>query len=178
MSTRYATPVESTFAPPAAPAHSSGTPAAHDPFDAEWARSLEERLLAPMSEVWFRSTIIGAERIPADGPVILAANHSGNAFPYDGIVLDGLLWRRDGMRPEKKLRTVYEYQLSWRWWMRPYGVPDFWRRGGGVDMTFDNFERLVERGDRVLYFPEGVPGIGKKGTRKRRWNSQSSGRKT
>jgi hypothetical protein len=30
-----------------------------------------------------------------------------------------------------------------------------------VDMTFDNFERLLVRGDRVIYYPEGVPGIGK-----------------
>jgi 1-acyl-sn-glycerol-3-phosphate acyltransferase len=45
--------------------------------------------------------------------------------------------------------------------MRPFGIADFWRRGGGVDMTFDNFDRLLARGDRVLYFPEGVPGIGK-----------------
>ncbi len=45
--------------------------------------------------------------------------------------------------------------------MRPFGLDNFWRRGGGVDMTFDNFERLLERGERVLYFPEGVPGIGK-----------------
>jgi hypothetical protein len=28
-------------------------------------------------------------------------------------------------------------------------------------MTFDNFARLLERNERVLYFPEGVPGIGK-----------------
>ncbi len=28
-------------------------------------------------------------------------------------------------------------------------------------MTFDNFDRLLARGERVVYFPEGVPGIGK-----------------
>ena len=93
--------------------------------------------------------------------MILAANHSGNAFPHDGIVLDAALWCRDGMRPSLKFRTVYEPELTQVWWMRPFGIDDFWRRGGGVDMTFDNFERLIERGERVLYFPEGVPGIGK-----------------
>ena len=149
------------LATPAPATHSSGTAAPADPFDAGWAQSIEREVLAPMSDSWFRASITNAWRIPAEGPVILAANHSGNAFPYDGIMLDGLLWRRDGMRPDAKLRTVYEYQLSWKWWMRPFGIPDFWRRGGGVDMTFDNFDRLLSRGDRVLYFPEGVPGIGK-----------------
>ena len=134
---------------------------AADPFDVDWCRSLEREVLAPLTDTWFRATIVNEERIPAHGPCILAANHSGNAFPYDAIVLDGLLWRRDGMAEPAKLRTVYEHGLSRRWWMRPFGIADFWRRGGGVDMTFDNFDRLLARGDRVLYFPEGVPGIAK-----------------
>ncbi len=132
-----------------------------DPFDADWSRSIVRTALQPMVDTWFRARIVNAERIPAAGPVILAANHSGNAFPFDGIALDCLLWERDDMRTAAKFRTVYEHQLSLSWWMRPFGIDDFWRRGGGVDMTFDNFDRLLSRGDRVLYFPEGVPGIGK-----------------
>ena len=148
-------------APRAAPTPPPGPAPAVDPFDVEWARSLEREVLAPIAERWFRATIVGADRIPARGPCILAANHSGNAFPHDAIALDAMLWRLDGMRPEAKLRTVYEHELSLVWWMRPFGLADFWRRGGGVDATFDNFDRLLARGDRVLYFPEGVPGIGK-----------------
>jgi 1-acyl-sn-glycerol-3-phosphate acyltransferase len=132
-----------------------------DRFDPAWARSLVRTSLDPMLDVWFRPTIVGAERIPARGPALLAGNHSGNAFPYDAIMLDALLWRRDGMSDGAKFRTVYEHQLSLAWWMRPFGLDDFWRRGGGVDLTFENFDRLLRREDRVLYFPEGVPGIGK-----------------
>lgn len=134
---------------------------AADPLDVEWARSIESRVLAPMIDAWFRARLVGSERIPDRGPLILLANHSGNAFPYDAIVLDALLWRLDGLATDAKLRTVYEPELSYVWWMRPFGIRDFWRRGGGVDMTFDNFDRLLARGDRVLQFPEGVPGIGK-----------------
>ncbi|HKW47855.1 MAG TPA: 1-acyl-sn-glycerol-3-phosphate acyltransferase, partial [Gemmatimonadaceae bacterium] len=134
---------------------------ASDPFDADWARALERAVLRPINEVWFRVQVFGAEHIPKTGPLILASNHSGNAFPYDAIALDSVLWQRDDMREEAKLRTVFEPSLSSVWWMRPYGIDNFWRRGGGVDMTFDNFDRLLARGDRVLYFPEGVPGIGK-----------------
>ena len=134
---------------------------AHDPFDADWARSIMSTAIEPLLGLWFRAEIVGAERIPAHGPVILAANHSGNAFPYDAIALDALLWERDGMTDDSKFRTVYEHELSLVWWMRPFGIDDFWRRGGGVDMTFDNFDALLRRGDRTLYFPEGVPGIGK-----------------
>jgi 1-acyl-sn-glycerol-3-phosphate acyltransferase len=147
--------VQTVFAPPAA------AMPARDPIDFDWLRTLVTELLGPIADAWFRAELVGAERIPEHGPLILASNHSGNAFPYDGIVLDGMLWRRDGMREAAKVRTVYEHQLSLVWWMRPFGIANFWRRGGGVDMTFDNFERLLQRGDRVLYFPEGVPGIGK-----------------
>jgi 1-acyl-sn-glycerol-3-phosphate acyltransferase len=144
-----------------APPREIDAPAGVDPFDPEFCRALEREVLGPITKHYFRARIIGAERLPKHGPVILAANHSGNAFPHDGIVLDAALWCRDGMRPSLKYRTVYEPELTQVWWMRPFGIDDFWRRGGGVDMTFDNFERLIERGERVLYFPEGVPGIGK-----------------
>lgn len=141
--------------------HENAPPQPWEPFDPGWCRSTIERVLRPIVEHWFRPQIFGAQRIPKDGPVILASNHSGNALPYDAIVLDGFLWSRDGYDPAKKLRTVFEPALAQAWWLRPYGVANFWRRAGAVDMTFDNFDRLLSRGDRVLYYPEGVPGIGK-----------------
>ena len=60
-----------------------------------------------------------------------------------------------------KVISVGAPKLAAVWWMRPFGLDDWWRRGGGVDMKFDNFDRLLERGERVIYYPEGVPGIGK-----------------
>lgn len=146
-------------APPATSA--PAPPLAYEPFDADYCRTLEREVLEPVTERYFRATIIGADRIPSDGPVILAANHSGNAFPHDGIVLDALLWQLDRLDPGHKIRTLYEPELTQAWWMRPFGLDNWWRRCGGIDMTFDNFERLLLRRERILYFPEGVPGIGK-----------------
>jgi hypothetical protein len=77
------------------------------------------------------------------------------------MVLDLLLWRHLGKGRAAKCRSVYTPQLAAVWWMRLYGLDNFWRRGGGVDMTFGNYDRLLERGDKVIYYPEGVPGIGK-----------------
>lgn len=132
-----------------------------DPFEPEYLKSIVENVFAPLAEHYFRPRLLGAHRLPQDGPAILAGNHSGTAFPYDAMMLDCLLWQRCGLDPAKKCRSVYEKELSSTWWMRPFGIDNFWRRGGGVDMTFDNFDRLLERGDRILYYPEGVPGIGK-----------------
>jgi 1-acyl-sn-glycerol-3-phosphate acyltransferase len=133
----------------------------YEPFDPAYLREVVQDVLGPAIDHYFRPELHGGENIPDDGPLILAANHSGNSFPWDGMVLDAHLWARDGLAPEKKLRAVFEKELTTTWWMRPFGVDNFWRRGGGVDMTFDNFSRLLDRGERVLYFPEGVPGIGK-----------------
>lgn len=133
----------------------------YDPFDPDFCRRVIDEDFGPVVEHYFRPRIIGANRIPDHGPVIMAPNHSGNAFPYDGMVLDGELWRRGGMRAERKFRSVFEKELTVTWWMRPYGLDNFWRRCGGVDMTFDNFDRLLCRGETVIYYPEGVPGIGK-----------------
>jgi len=136
-------------------------PQGYEPLDLDYLRDFAARVYLPILDHYFRPRLVGAEKIPAEGPLILAANHSGNAFPHDAVVLDATLWRHDGLVAERKFRTAYEKELTLVWWMRPFGLDNFWRRGGGVDMCFDNFDRQLARGDRVLYFPEGVPGIGK-----------------
>lgn len=144
--------------------HSPGPqtePEYYEPFDPEYIRHMLEGPFQGALDNYFRPRLLGLEKMPVGGPAILASNHSGTAYPWDALALDGLLWRRYDFRAETLCRPVFERELSMAWWMRPFGIDNFWRRGGGVDMTFDNFHRLLERGDRVLYYPEGVAGIGK-----------------
>lgn len=138
---------------------SPGSP--YEPFDPVYTRGITDTVFGPAGRNWFRPTLIGAERIPTRGPLILAGNHSGTAFPYDAMVLDATLWKNDAYLPERKFRPLFEKELTLAWWMRPFGLDNFWRRCGGIDTTFDNFDRILARGERVLYYPEGVPGIGK-----------------
>lgn len=133
----------------------------YDPVDLDYFADLSREVLGPLLDAYFRPRLIGTDRLPETGPAILAANHSGTAFPWDAMVLDYLMMRLNGMRREDLVRPVFEKELALVWWMRPFGIDNFWRRGGGVDMTFFNFNRLLKAGARVLYFPEGVPGIGK-----------------
>ena len=142
---------------PAVPARED----AYEPMELDYLRDFAEKVYVPILDHWFRPKLIGAEKLPGRGPLILAANHSGNAFPHDAMVFDATLWRHDGLDPAKKVRTAFEKELTLVWWMRPFGLDNWWRRCGGVDMSFDNLSRQLARGDRVLYFPEGVPGIGK-----------------
>jgi len=135
--------------------------ASYEPFDPGYVRDVVDEVFGPNMHAWFRPRVLGAHRLPTHGPVLLAGNHSGNAFPYDAMIVDALLWERDGFRPGLKFRSVFEKELALAWWMRPFGLDNFWRRCGGVDATFDNIDRLLEAGRRVIYYPEGVPGIGK-----------------
>lgn len=138
----------------------------HDPIDYPYLHSLADEIFGPIIDHYFRAEIIGGDKIPQEGPLILASNHSGNAFPHDAIALDGLLWRQSGFRNDRKFRSVYSQSLTAKWWMRPFGIDDWWRRCGGVDMKFVNFEYLLKKGHRVVYYPEGIPGIGKGFTRR------------
>jgi 1-acyl-sn-glycerol-3-phosphate acyltransferase len=133
----------------------------YDPIDFPYLYSLARELMVPIIDHYYRARMIGAENLPESGPAIIACNHSGNAFPHDAMVLDGLIWRHFGFKPEHKMRSVYSPKLAKVWWMRPFGLDNWWRRCGGVDMTFDNYDRLLKNGERVVYYPEGVPGIGK-----------------
>ncbi len=139
-------------------------PASSEPFDPiDWAylSLLGKGYLRDLIHHYFRGELVGADKIPEQGPLIVAPNHSGNAFPHDAMVLDALLWQAQGFKRETKFRSVFSPKLAATWWMRPFGLDNWWRRAGGVDMTFDNYDALLKRGEKVIYYPEGVPGIGK-----------------
>ncbi len=132
-----------------------------DPLELDYIESLRVNVLDPIIDHWFRATLTGAETLPKTGPLILASNHSGNAFPHDALVLDALLWRQDGNAPDRKFRSVYSPKLARTWLMRLFGIDNFWRRCGAVDMTYYNFRELIKHDERIVYYPEGIPGIAK-----------------
>lgn len=132
-----------------------------DPLDLDYIESLRVNVLDPIIDHWFRASLHGADQLAKTGPIILASNHSGNAFPHDALVLDALLWRQDGNVPERKFRSVYSPKLARTWLMRLFGIDNFWRRCGAVDMTYYNFSELIKHDERIVYYPEGIAGIGK-----------------
>ena len=132
-----------------------------DPIDFKYLHSFYEEVSSGIIEHYYRAEFHGIENIPEEGPVILASNHSGNAFPHDSFVLDQLVWKAGGFNRKKKIRPLYSPKLAVNWWMRPFGLDNWWRKFGAVDQTYLNFDRLMAKGGRVIYYPEGIPGIGK-----------------
>jgi 1-acyl-sn-glycerol-3-phosphate acyltransferase len=101
---------------------------------------------------YFRVQTFGIENVP-DGPCLLVANHSGQ-LPWDGVtVACSLLFDRD---PPRVVRAMVERYIQ--------RLPFFsylFARCGQILGTPENCRRLLDSGEIILVFPEGVRGIAK-----------------
>lgn len=102
---------------------------------------------------WFRVRSQGAGNIPADGPVVLAANHGG-LLPFDGamLVLDVFL-HTDPPRLPRAVVDRWAGTLPW--------VNVYYARVGQIIGTRENCAGLLEDGHVLLVFPEGMNGVRK-----------------
>jgi 1-acyl-sn-glycerol-3-phosphate acyltransferase len=100
---------------------------------------------------YWRVKLTGARHLPKDGPAILIANHSG-AIPFDGAMICTAVDSAAGI----VVRYLYDRFVA--------SVPlvdAFYRKTGGAVATRENARALLEAGQHVLVFPEGVPGVAK-----------------
>jgi 1-acyl-sn-glycerol-3-phosphate acyltransferase len=113
--------------------------------------------------LYFRVRSQGHENIPSQGPAILAGNHGG-LLPFDGAmgVTDVLL----NSDPPRLPRAVVD-----RWAGSLPFVNVFFARVGQIIGTRENFGDLLEEGQLVLVFPEGMEGIRKRVTQRYRLQS-------
>ncbi|MCA9491169.1 MAG: acyltransferase family protein, partial [Myxococcales bacterium] len=108
---------------------------------------------APLYDRYFRVKSYGAENIPKSGAAILAANHSGS-LPVDGAMLWVDVYRRTD--PPRTARPVADHFVT----ALPV-VSTLFARCGVVGGSRGNARALLESGELLMIFPEGVPGIGK-----------------
>jgi 1-acyl-sn-glycerol-3-phosphate acyltransferase len=116
---------------------------------AERARPILELLYA----TWWRVEARALDKVPAEGPVIVVANHAGY-LPWDALVLRHALRRDHPARRE--LRPLLDD--------RELSLPVFGAlavRLGGVRATADAAERILRDGNLVGVFPEGSAGARK-----------------
>ncbi|MEQ1508058.1 MAG: lysophospholipid acyltransferase family protein [Myxococcota bacterium] len=116
--------------------------------------AMGDTVAAFLYERYFRVKSYGAEHVPRTGPAVLAANHSGT-LPMDGA----MLWM-DVLRhtdPPRAARPVADYFVS----TLPV-VSTLFARCGVVGGSRGNARALLEAGELLMIFPEGVPGIGKR----------------
>jgi 1-acyl-sn-glycerol-3-phosphate acyltransferase len=102
---------------------------------------------------YFRVESIGAGNIPRSGPAILAANHAG-MLPLDAVMLYLDVLRHT--EPPRLGRPVADWFVT----LLPL-VSTAFARVGVVSGSRRNVARLLEAGELIELFPEGVGGIGK-----------------
>jgi 1-acyl-sn-glycerol-3-phosphate acyltransferase len=118
----------------------------------EWV-GLGLLITSPLYDAWFRVTSTGAEHIPATGGAVLACNHSGT-LPFDAMMVWADVIRHT--EPPRVPRVIMDYFVN----VLPF-VSTLFVRGGAVGGSRGNMHQLLEAGELVLLFPEGVPGISK-----------------
>lgn len=112
---------------------------------------------AAMHRLYFRTAVHGTEHVP-EGRALLIANHSGQ-IPLDGMVIAmAMLMDAD---PPRVVRAMVE-----KWAQTLPFVSSFFNRTGQVVGVPENCERLLEREELILAFPEGTRGISKPFTRR------------
>lgn len=110
-------------------------------------------IVRPLYERWFRVRSHGAEHIPAEGPTLVVANHSGT-LPLDAMMLwADVLLQTD---PPRLPRAVGDYFVP----IMPF-VSILFTRAGMISGSRDNVRAALEAGELLALFPEGVAGVGK-----------------
>ena len=131
-----------------------------------YAYRVTNRVLKHINRYYFRTSFINfdepLEPTPTGAPRIYASNHSGMAFPWDGISFATGMLERSGYRVEESIRPLATPLLSKTPLMSPFLVPDFWERLGAIPATMKDFEASMQQeGTNLLIYPEGIDGIGK-----------------
>jgi len=138
----------------------------YNDFDPAFAESMVRHVFNKLNDIYFRIQYVGfdhpIQRNNPGAPVILASNHSGMALPWDAIAFMAGLLRRFDYDHTKVCRVLIAPVLSKVGVMVPYFIPNFWRKCGGIDATYFNFETMMHHPfANVLIYPEGIAGIGK-----------------
>jgi 1-acyl-sn-glycerol-3-phosphate acyltransferase len=115
-----------------------------------WYRAAELALVPPF-QLWFNWRLEGLERVPAEGPAIIAGNHLSYLDPF----AHGIFVVRAGRRPRfLAKRELFDAPFVGTVLRGAHQISV--RRGTGDRSTIDDAARAVERGEVVVIYPEGT----------------------
>lgn len=110
------------------------------------------RLFLPLYRNYFKVRVFGAENVK-DHPYIVVSNHTGQ-LPIDGILI-GIAFAMD-VQPPRVLRAMIERFMA----QLPF-LGDLTAQTGSILGDRSNCQYLIDNGESILIFPEGVRGVSK-----------------
>jgi len=121
-----------------------------DPFgqDKPYIAWLHRTVMGFLHSVWWRVEIAGIENVPREGPAVLAGLHRG-FMPFDGTMFLFDVVKHRGRYP----RFLIHPNLVKEVFLSP-----FMERQGGIQACRPNADWVLQRGELLGYFPEGVDG--------------------
>ncbi len=132
-----------------------GEPVPLDSFglDRELTEQVVAPALRPLYRSWFKVDAQRMDLVPASGPALLVANHSG-VLPWDALMLAVAVHDE---APGRRLLRLLAADLV-------FDVPVLGRlarSAGAVNARVSDAEALLDAGELVGVFPEGFRGTGK-----------------
>ncbi|MEM8933129.1 MAG: 1-acyl-sn-glycerol-3-phosphate acyltransferase, partial [Acidobacteriota bacterium] len=117
-------------------------------FDPAYVRRLGKTLFRFLHDRWWRIEVRGIEHLPRDGAAVLAGVHRGHQ-PWDGVMTLHHLGHHLGRFPRFLIHpTLVKF---------PFLAPAM-IRCGGVHACRENADRLLDDGEILGIYPEGVRG--------------------
>ncbi len=114
-------------------------------------------LLLPLAGLLYRDywrvEVSGSEHVPEEGRALLVSNHSG-VLPFDGMMVGLALYHETA---SQRLPRA----LAASWFPTVPFVSMLLQKTGQVQAHPLNAQRLLERDELVVVFPEGIKGVGK-----------------
>jgi 1-acyl-sn-glycerol-3-phosphate acyltransferase len=104
-------------------------------------------------EDYFKVKVYGLENIPSEGKALIVGNHSG-LLPLDGAMLSMSMCNEHPS--PRRIRF-----LATDWFFNIPGIGPWILATGQVRATLENAQKLLERGEIVGLYPEGLRGVGK-----------------
>lgn len=140
-------------------------------FDPGYSASFIKNVIGPINHHYFKCEFVGFDQLPQRNnpkrPLLYVSNHSGMAFPWDGMVFSSMVLKKENFNFKNAVRTLAAPVLSQSNLMNPFMIKNFWMINGAVDARFKNFSTMMQQSAfNILVYPEGVAGIGKGFNRK------------
>ena len=122
-------------------------------FDAELTEQLTFPALRPLYRKWFRVEVSGMDNVPTDSAALLVGNHSGTIAVDALMVQLALFDEHPAHRHLRLLAADFVFKAPL--------LGEYARKTGATLASNADAERLLESGELVAVFPEGVKGVGK-----------------